>query len=1595
MVYIFRPPAPQVSKNEVEHRDDLYIDDEEDYLDDSNDDDSYEEEAGNGHQFNIPDSQLIQEWPYGNEVNVEGKSTVTYSPSSRPAIAPQSGFFSTPPRGASPLPHALFPHNLAAAAAAQQQHPMPGPGYFSSPSRAGQVQPPRYPAPAAAAQMAFGAAAGVPITLGQGLGGPITAMGQPNAMGGPAPNMMMPPNQVISKTGFGSPSSMGSALTAAVGGATGVPFSIGSPVVSQTATIRAPTTLEGTPFKMAMPPATPPTAQTAAAGETSLTTKPAAATASPLPILKLSPSFGAKPALPAAAKKDNDSGAEDDADDSYQEPEFVPIASLPEEVELLTGEEGEQVLFQNRAKLFRFSEKQWKERGLGDIKILQDKESSKFRLLMRREQIFKVCANHLVTPDLQLRKMPDGDDRVWAWSAMDFTEDEGKVEQFSIKFKTADIAAEFHDKIEEAKVALKEKKPTPVKADGSSAKAAAAAAAQGDKPLSLAAQFKPKEGSWECDTCYVRNPDTTKKCLACQTVKPGCEAEVASSPDKLSSSTAQKFTMSSCSGGGFSFGVQPAQPASSTQSSFSFGSPAGGVASTTPVQSGFSFGGQLGGPASTTGQSGFSFGSQPMGDSSATSKSGFSIGNSSGGVMSSTGQSGFSFASQSGASSTAASPTTASSGFSFGQSGGVSSTTGQSGFSFGTPEPKPPSAASQSGLSFGSQSADVSSSTSQSGGSSGSQAPVSSTSKEPSGFSLKSGGFTFGSSGSQSASITSTSSQSEASKSTSTPAADYLASLAAKSKETDSQSKNDEADKKTVLGGFTFTSTPKVTSSEDDKPQKDIKAPVKAEASKENEAEAVKPFAGFSFSPVAKKDSAKTTQESGVSSSGIFGTNPASSVSFASLVSSTKPEQDFGANKGEVPDWAKSPAGPVFKSSPIKSPGKDGEGEEPEEYEPEVDFAPVVPLPDLVDVKTGEEEEEKLFGERSKLYRHDNDLKQWKERGVGEIKILKQKDKCRYRILMRREQVLKLCANHAITTAMKLLPMTSSDRAWCWFAQDYSEEEVKTEQLAIKFKTPEQAIVFKDVFEDCQAKLRESEQSEGEKPKSVPEKSSSEKMEKAEGTPSLASQFKPKAGSWECQACYVVNKEEVKKCVACDTAKPGAVETKPAPAAPVTKGADSLAEKFRPKAGSWECQMCYVVNKEGTKKCCACESLKPGETEDAASVTSSSSGFSFGSSGGFKFGSSDSSGFSFGGTLSSEASVAPSSGFTFGATSAAPSTGGFKFGSGDPTSGIGSSTSFSFGTTGTTTPSTTDKSTVLKTPEKPATEFKFGSTDTFSFMGVTPVSAKPLDLSKTPKTPTTPKSPGESEYYQNEDGEDSHIHFEPIVPLPDKVDVKTGEEDEDLLYVHRAKLFRFAAGEWKERGLGDVKILLHKETKKVRILMRREQILKVCLNHVLTSDMQLNPMPKTEGKAWVWHAQDFSDGDHDGTHQQFAIRFKNEKIASEFKDVFEKAIGKETSAQSASSATKEFSFKADPDVASTVKPSGFSFKSPESTSSFSFGDRFKTSPQVSPGAAVFGGSPSPVKGKAGGPVVRSNSQLEALLRGDDIRGELCLTHWHI
>jgi len=84
--------------------------------------------------------------------------------------------------------------------------------------------------------------------------------------------------------------------------------------------------------------------------------------------------------------------------------------------------------------------------------------------------------------------------------------------------------------------------------------------------------------------------------------------------------------------------------------------------------------------------------------------------------------------------------------------------------------------------------------------------------------------------------------------------------------------------------------------------------------------------------------------------------------------------------------------------------------------------------------------------------------------------------------------------------------------------------------------------------------------------------------------------------------------------------------------------------------------------------------------------------------------------------------------------------------------------------------------------------------------------------------------------------------FKPLVQL-EEVATSTGEEDEEILFEAKAKAYRFAAGEWKEKGMGPLKLLAHKESKKVRVLMRRDKTLKICANFIGAFALRRPPPP--------------------------------------------------------------------------------------------------------------------------------------------------------
>lgn len=91
---------------------------------------------------------------------------------------------------------------------------------------------------------------------------------------------------------------------------------------------------------------------------------------------------------------------------------------------------------------------------------------------------------------------------------------------------------------------------------------------------------------------------------------------------------------------------------------------------------------------------------------------------------------------------------------------------------------------------------------------------------------------------------------------------------------------------------------------------------------------------------------------------------------------------------------------------------KGDEEEKAEEEEADVHFEPVVHLTEKVDTKTNEELEEQTFKMRAKLFKFDRESREWKERGTGDVRLLKHKENGKTRLVMRRDKTLKVCANH-------------------------------------------------------------------------------------------------------------------------------------------------------------------------------------------------------------------------------------------------------------------------------------------------------------------------------------------------------------------------------------------------------------------------------------------------------------------------------------------------------------------------------------------------------------------------------------------------------
>jgi len=190
---------------------------------------------------------------------------------------------------------------------------------------------------------------------------------------------------------------------------------------------------------------------------------------------------------------------------------------------------------------------------------------------------------------------------------------------------------------------------------------------------------------------------------------------------------------------------------------------------------------------------------------------------------------------------------------------------------------------------------------------------------------------------------------------------------------------------------------------------------------------------------------------SGSASGPLFGGTSSGAFSFGTTAVSSAPRAEAGA-EGEESELIK---------------------EEEEEVTQVDGWAPSVTIELKSALATGEEDEREVYCQRSKLYRW-RDGESWKERGLGEAKLLQNKESSRIRFLMRQEKTGKVAANHFVfddhPTLCQLVPNAESEKIWVWAAQDYSDGPPEVVSFGLKFGTVELAAKFKEAFDDAKKK---------------------------------------------------------------------------------------------------------------------------------------------------------------------------------------------------------------------------------------------------------------------------------------------------------------------------------------------------------------------------------------------------------------------------------------------------------------------------------------------------------------------------------------------
>jgi hypothetical protein len=104
----------------------------------------------------------------------------------------------------------------------------------------------------------------------------------------------------------------------------------------------------------------------------------------------------------------------------------------------------EDEIFAQKAVLFRFSTEstEWLARAQGILKVLKNRETGCYRILMRQDQTYKVRANHHI-PHLGSLHSQEGNDLVCFWTAFDYADNDEVRELFAVRFSSPKPADAF------------------------------------------------------------------------------------------------------------------------------------------------------------------------------------------------------------------------------------------------------------------------------------------------------------------------------------------------------------------------------------------------------------------------------------------------------------------------------------------------------------------------------------------------------------------------------------------------------------------------------------------------------------------------------------------------------------------------------------------------------------------------------------------------------------------------------------------------------------------------------------------------------------------------------------------------------------------------------------------------------------------------------------------------------------------------------------------------------------------------------------------------------------------------------------------------